>query len=1089
MKYTRFRSLCVLLLSAMLALTVSCRRLPGEGTGETETDPPESTAPAAESDAPRERGVEDILALFHEKTAVMFAEESDGTHADALLEEILPYLLGESGFSTEESYQITNIVTTGEGIAMPREVVCRGGILTVTGEDPDRGAYREIDYIHPNGTVYISTYDGFTAVDSYQLALDTSPLGELDAEALALTADQLSESDKKNVWTVSDIYARRVLKSLWGEAAVAELKNDHMLCELNARALESDGTLTMTLTVSELTDFRFALTFSAVDESTEEMMLTMEAGEESLFRLVCRLEAGELTAMEMRTLSGESETTLTQSIRGAHTELSMKVTAGEVTVMSCEFTMEMQDGEAGQGSIELIFREPKPKAEDGVILLSESDEGYITSMTRGEFTVRLREGGIGMLEMEMTTATGTLTSTLSMRLSHPDAPAAGDIVMYYALDTADSANAAAHTRMEMEVKTARYTAERTSYTLEMSLTDTAGTSTAAAEVVTPAQITPDYTERERALMSRAQDFLKFYKGYIKEAEEGAETVAKAISNGLVSSLPPTFCFADADQNGIAVRVHLVEENGGCYVYTDLLLDPENWTYYYSTYDARLGLSAKSGLEEDCEYLRMHARSAPGYQTTEIGNAIAYYYEPTEEIYVVADMENSRRYGYSLTEPTAADFPGRVLHRVVFDENGAVAGEVHRYTAVYDGACTQTLTCSECGNVIVSEHPVHEIIPEIEICAQEGRQPHTMLGRCLRCPDAEQLVLTDSRGNQIRIMLVPATNEALRTAMGYGNKTFPTHIKMSRLPSEHRVITGMQLVGDGFDCDVVIPDLRGITGDTILGIGYSEEPESYRIPDGLLLTLVFPEGMEFIVGDVLSYSVFDSVGELHLPSTLLYMEALFGQCPIEEIDIPASVTYLGDTLHFPKVKRLTVRASLDTLPVIRMSNLEELNLLGRYRVLGGFAGSVRVEEFTVPEGVEEIGAGIFAYARSLRHVTLPEGLLRIHDRAFQGCSGLESITIPDSVIYIGVGAFKDCTMLSELVLPSGLQRINGGTFSGMTSLTRITLPAQVNFIDNAAFRDCVNLEEVTVLGKLNYVGYDAFVNCPKLAVVPRVVWGS
>ena len=95
---------------------------------------------------------------------------------------------------------------------------------------------------------------------------------------------------------------------------------------------------------------------------------------------------------------------------------------------------------------------------------------------------------------------------------------------------------------------------------------------------------------------------------------------------------------------------------------------------------------------------------------------------------------------------------------------------------------------------------------------------------------------------------------------------------------------------------------------------------------------------------------------------------------------------------------------------------------------------------VEAGTKHIASLTFRKCRSLKKVTLSEGLLTIGDAAFSLCSSLRQIQIPASVELIGVAAFcksglvnirflgipkvieadvfESCWQLKEIVVPSG-----------------------------------------------------------------------
>ena len=65
---------------------------------------------------------------------------------------------------------------------------------------------------------------------------------------------------------------------------------------------------------------------------------------------------------------------------------------------------------------------------------------------------------------------------------------------------------------------------------------------------------------------------------------------------------------------------------------------------------------------------------------------------------------------------------------------------------------------------------------------------------------------------------------------------------------------------------------------------------------------------------------------------------------------------------------------------------------------------------IPEGVTEIGNGVFSGCDSLASVTIPKSVTSIGGWAFSDCSTLETVTIPEGVTNIGWKAFSDCSAL-------------------------------------------------------------------------------
>lgn len=97
-----------------------------------------------------------------------------------------------------------------------------------------------------------------------------------------------------------------------------------------------------------------------------------------------------------------------------------------------------------------------------------------------------------------------------------------------------------------------------------------------------------------------------------------------------------------------------------------------------------------------------------------------------------------------------------------------------------------------------------------------------------------------------------------------------------------------------------------------------------------------------------------------------------------------------------------------------------------------------ETVTVPslvgkKPVSTIGAYAFRGNKSLKHITIPESVIKISDYAFDGCTNLESITIEGSEIDIGSGAFSTCPSLSSFTCKATRVKLGIQPFDGCTGL--------------------------------------------------------
>ena len=122
----------------------------------------------------------------------------------------------------------------------------------------------------------------------------------------------------------------------------------------------------------------------------------------------------------------------------------------------------------------------------------------------------------------------------------------------------------------------------------------------------------------------------------------------------------------------------------------------------------------------------------------------------------------------------------------------------------------------------------------------------------------------------------------------------------------------------------------------------------------------------------------------------------------------------------------------------------------------FYNNKSLKSVTIPEGVTSIGASAFSWCQKLTDITIPETVTSIGDAAFSWCTSLSEITIPDSITSIGVSGFERCTALKTVTLPEGLQKIDDSLFERCESLTSVVIPESVTSIGEDAFKRCQKL---------------------------------
>ena len=1093
MKQIIWRFAACLIWIALLGMSVSCGRSEGEVTADTsaaitsasaaitsasaETSLSSAVEPAAGEAA--KPAAEALCEVFNRQVEILFAEETskDGVDAEEMLDAMLPYLMGgEEDLSASENYHMSQITVTGDGIAMPEEIIAMNGVTLSQSTDPAFGVYREIEVSHENGVVYLSTFDGVTTADEFAITLpEESPMGELGSAAMALSAEHFVAETQENVWEISDLYTRQVLRALLGKETVASLKNDDMSCALDASAWETKGEMMLEMSLSAPAQIRLGVRLSGIGESCERMELTLLAAEENEITLSCALTDGVMDEMAMRIRMGESVTEVTQRVNGTHTDLTMTVKSGEVVTMSCKFALDMISETEGKGTVEVVFQADGNGIGDIMPLAADTE-----SVALGEFTVSLAGGEIARMEMTVTARAGTTLSETEMKLVQTGA-AVGESVMYYAVKVSDSADPALHTSLEMDVRLDSDAGEVSRYTMEITLTDALGTSTAQAAVTSPSDVAPSYSEQERRLIERAERFLQHYSQYEEEAQAAVDALVRRSESVNIAAYPSAFYLEDRDGDGIVILLQIVEDNG-YYVYADILLDAENTTYWYSCYNEYFEPVQLSGFLEDRNWLyqTLHGWDDLHYEPLAQPNAIGYYYEAEQGIYIICDSFDANRCGYSLTEPTTADFPGRALHRVTVDESGNAVGDFHDMEITYDEHCVATQTCRACGFQIRAFHESHDDAAGVVIGELNGESPKTEFFSCSRCQRGS-LLLTDAQGDSIRVLLEPASYATIAQENTFRYDPISwERVGMQRDLSDCVIISDMITEserGDGtFDCDIVIPDLRERMGLTILGIRFDDN--AYRIAKKPSLTVVFPEGMEYI--GCYGSTLFSYVTELILPETLTCLsDGALGGYAGERLVLPASLEYFADDgFHMLNLKSLTIKgAYYDISPYLWCPALEELICHGTFRVFRGFGTPCRIEEFTVPAGVEIIASYAFCDMRDLKKVTLCEGVTEIERQAFQNCTSLSEIVIPDSLERIGENAFMDCTSLVRIEM-RGIREIGGNAFFGCTALEEVVVGDALAVVGRSAFIYCSALKRIQLPAAAS-VASDAFQGCTSL----------
>ena len=206
---------------------------------------------------------------------------------------------------------------------------------------------------------------------------------------------------------------------------------------------------------------------------------------------------------------------------------------------------------------------------------------------------------------------------------------------------------------------------------------------------------------------------------------------------------------------------------------------------------------------------------------------------------------------------------------------------------------------------------------------------------------------------------------------------------------------------------------------------------------------------------------------------------FHFCRLNEITIPASVSYIGETA-FAFCNDLTkVNISPDNPYYVFYDRaIYNKNKTELITCLDSAEGA-----FTVPAGVTAIGKSAFSFCNCITSVTVGAGLKHIGESAFSNCVKLKSIDIPAGVTIIESSTFNECISLEAADIPEGVTEIGYAAFCHCKSFTSITLPDSVKYIRSKAFANCTRLKTVS-LNKKAVISPDAFEGCLNVKFIMR-----
>ncbi len=243
--------------------------------------------------------------------------------------------------------------------------------------------------------------------------------------------------------------------------------------------------------------------------------------------------------------------------------------------------------------------------------------------------------------------------------------------------------------------------------------------------------------------------------------------------------------------------------------------------------------------------------------------------------------------------------------------------------------------------------------------------------------------------------------------------------------------------------------------------------------GNVVDLVIPEYIEGYPVQMIDYEAFLNHTEIEtvtIPKTLTHMEpgAFEGCTALSEVHISDLAAWC------------LVKCSDSFTNPLRYAD-------------GLYLNGELLTDIVVPEGVESIGAEIFANYGKLNSITIPSSVKKIERNAFAYCDGLTNVYISDIAAWCSVefesilanplfeakNLYLRGELLTSVIIPEGVTEISSCAFSGCNSLTNVSIPDSVTSIGEQAFYDCYSLINMVIPKSVTSIGRYAFDGCNSL----------
>ena len=277
---------------------------------------------------------------------------------------------------------------------------------------------------------------------------------------------------------------------------------------------------------------------------------------------------------------------------------------------------------------------------------------------------------------------------------------------------------------------------------------------------------------------------------------------------------------------------------------------------------------------------------------------------------------------------------------------------------------------------------------------------------------------------------------------------------------------------------------GITGieipasvTTIGGGSFAKSPDFHALHYALS-SVTFEEGskLQTIGKSAFAYNL--ALTEIDLPTGLQTIgDFAFAPAGLQKVTLPSSLTSLGtgafawcDSLENIFVEQgNTVYHDVEGV----VYDIDNTTLV-EYP-----AGNPRTE-YTILDGMINVGQYAFCGSNILRYVTFSDSLITVEEYGFYDCQGIYGYDLNENLAYIERYAFSENYSLQTMAMPDSVMQISNYAFAGDWNLASVTFneTAKLPRISFGAFAYC-GLTSFRVPPNVSTMAQSAFEGCNKL----------